>query len=285
MLLFTEIKIWGFLLFWFLTWKSPLLSESSVATLFIFICSSLSRTPWFTLSACVVPTPWYPSQFCDFVFVSSVTKCVSHNVLRSGSLWDLSVPVFLISHFIFDPYEVTVVIFFVSSTYYLTAACWIGLLSAPLTYSARACTCWSVPAPLFASTDLASNRLALLPAVCATFSWTGSGAGPQSPFIWSAVSRNSSQLEVPFSGFPYSFSFFLAFCFFDYFGQDHFVPELELPFHPEGTHFLFPFGNIWVLEAEGVRLCFSDLKSTLSFLLPLLSSFLPPSLSLLLPFA
>lgn len=110
---------------------------------------SLFRTPWFTLSACVVPTPWYPSHFCNFVFVSSVTKCVSHNVLRSGSLWDLSVPVFLISHFIFDPYEVT-------------ATCWIGLLSAPWTYSACACTCWSVPAPLFASTDLASNRLALL---------------------------------------------------------------------------------------------------------------------------
>lgn len=179
--------------------------------------------------------------------------------------------------------------FSVSSTYVLTATCWTGLLSAPLDLL---CTCLYLlvcACPSFASTDLASNRLALLvlsarlpPGVVLLSHGQGRELALQSPFIWSAVSRNSSQLEVPFSGFTYSFSFSLAFCFFDYFGQDHFVPELELLFHPEGTHFLFPFGNIWVLEAEGVRLCFSDFKSTLSFLLPplssLLSSFLSPPL-------
>lgn len=134
------------------------------------------------------------------------------------------------------------VIFSVSSTYYLTTTCWIGLLSAPSDLPARACTHWSVPAPRsFHWPCIEQGPLLVLsvraPWSCATFSWTGPELALQSPFIWSAVSRNSSQSEVPFSGFTYSFNFSLAFCFFDYFGQDHFVPELEVPFSSRRNSF------------------------------------------------
>lgn len=100
------------------------------------------------------------------------------------------------------------------------------------------CACPSfLPLTLHWTGTVACAVCAFAPWSCATFSWTGPELALQSPFIWSAVSRNSSQSEVPFSGFTYSFNFSLAFCFFDYFGQDHFVPELEVPFSSRRNSF------------------------------------------------
>lgn len=159
-----------------------------------------------------------------------------------------------------------------------------ALLSATLDVPSTYFAYWSVsvsrssPLMLHLMTTVAglSVHLSPLPPVAPLCPEQGRALPLQPSLIWSTVNRNSSQLDMPFSGFTCSFSFSLAFCFFDYFGQDHFVPELESPFHPEGTHFLLPFGNIWVLKAEGVRLCFSDLKNPMSFLYPF-----PSSLSLL----
>lgn len=186
------------------------------------------------------------------------------------------------------------VIFSVSSTYYLTATCWIGLLSAPSDLPARAYTHWSVPAPRSFHWPCVEQGPLLvlsvrLPPGVVLLSHGQGRSWPCSPLSsglqWAeiALSRRCPSLASPIhSTFPWlSVSLIILVKIILYLSW-------RCRFHPEGTHFLFSFGNIWVLEAEGVRLCFSDLKNTFVFsssssLLPFLL-FPPPSSLSLLPF-
>lgn len=142
------------------------------------------------------------------------------------SLWDLSVPVFVVSHFIFDPQEIFFFSVCDSGIFFLFHQLIVSLpladqalLSATLDVPST-CLCLLVCVGLsFFSTDAASDdhrRWAVCasvprpPPVAPLCPEQGRALLLQPSLIWSTVNRNSSQLDMPFSGFTCSFSFSLT---------------------------------------------------------------------------